>query len=106
MKLTEISEDFISLLLSIERSVAVWSSLLPRLLSLPTTEVASLVATLDLAVEIKHDHFTPQKLKSNVSYTVDLQEESFTRLLLSMTTFHHLPSPTFLSLHLTLVWML
>ena len=77
LELTDITEDITSLLLSIERSVTVLSSLLPRLPSLPVVEVNFLVATLDLVAEIKYDNFTPQKVKSNVSYMVDLQEDSF-----------------------------
>ena len=77
MALIDILEDIITSLIPTERLVTIWPFLLPRLSSLPAFNVPSLVATLDLAVEIKHDHFTPHKVKKSISYAFDLQEESF-----------------------------
>ena len=48
-------------MLAIERTVEVWSSLLPRLPSLPSSEVSELVTYVDLAVDGKCNFQIPSK---------------------------------------------
>ena len=50
-------------LLSAERSIEVWTSLLPRLSSLPATEGGALLSSLDLAVDERNYYKTPLKIK-------------------------------------------
>ena len=50
-------------MLQLERTVSFWSSLLPRLPSLPADDLNQLMSTLDVAVAVPPNHFTPQKSK-------------------------------------------
>ena len=50
-------------LLSVERSVAFWTSLLPRLSSFPAVDCASMTSSLDLDVDDRSYYVIPLKNK-------------------------------------------
>ena len=51
--------------------------MLPRLPSLPFSDLQALLDTLDVAVAVKSDHLTPNKNKSLPSSMMDIQSLSF-----------------------------
>ena len=63
LPLSTIYQKIIAPSLSAEWSVEVSTSLIPRLSSLPAVECATLLSSIDLAVEERGNYFTPMKSK-------------------------------------------
>ena len=81
-----LASEMIGPLLSIERTVEVWSSLLPRLPSLPSSEAAELVASLDMPLESKSNFKTSsKKQRASGQVILDLNDLSFLRDNIAVT---------------------
>ena len=66
------------LFLTIDSMVEIWSSLFPRLPSLPSSEASELVASVDMAVEGKYSFQTPSKKQhATGKISLDLNDLSF-----------------------------
>ena len=75
-----LASEMIGPLLSIERTVEVWSSLLPRLPSLPSSEAAELVDSVDMVAESKSNFETPSKKQRALGQVIlNLNDLSFLR---------------------------
>ena len=59
LPISTVDPPIVSSLISTERSVEVWTSLLPPLSSLPAVKCATLLSSLDLVVEEKGYYITP-----------------------------------------------
>ena len=81
-----LASEMIGPLLSIERTVEVWSSLLPRLPSLPSSEAAELVDSVDMAAESKSNFETPSKKQRALGQVIlNLNDLSFLREDIAVT---------------------
>ena len=67
LKVSSISSTILQSLLQLERTVSFWTSLLPRISFLPAADLNNLISTLDAAVAVPPNHFTPQKSKSTAA---------------------------------------
>ena len=98
LNVTSVSSSIVHSLLHIERVVSFWSSLFPRLLSLPTTDLNQLLFDLDVVVIVKKDHLIPNKNKSTTPTLVvfdsisllAFKPMSFLMYLLLIQTHHFL----------------
>ena len=61
LDITMLASEMIGPLLTIERTVEVWSSFLPRLPSLLSSEASNLIASIDIVLESKSSFKTPSK---------------------------------------------
>ena len=77
LPISAVDSSIIVQLLSAARSVEVWTSLLPRLSSLPAIEIGALLSSLDLAVEKRSYYTTPLKLKRPRLGQSSLKDTSF-----------------------------
>ena len=77
LPISAVDSSIIVQLLSAARSVEVWTSLLPRLSSLPAIEIGALLSSLDLAVEERSYYTTPLKLKRPRLGQSSLKDTSF-----------------------------
>ena len=81
-----LASEMIGPLLSIERTVEVWSSLLPRLPSLPSSEAAELVDSVDMVAESKSNFETPSKKQRALGQVIlNLNDLSFLREDIAVT---------------------
>jgi len=81
LKISSVFSTILQSLLQLERTVSFWTSLLPRLPSLSAADLNQLISTLDVALVVPTNHFTPQKSKSTSS-SRDFQSVPFLSTLL------------------------
>ena len=77
LTLSTIDPLIVSPLLSAERPVEVWTSLLSRLYYLPTIECSVLLSSLDIVVEERDNYLTPMKNKRPGLVQSSLKKSSF-----------------------------